>query len=191
MLTVALPLFVLTTVLAAWLEHLLQEHAGERALRLWSEHFFIPFTRALCLMLFIAVAYPALFSTHGVPALSTLMRDGERVPHWINGLFVCGLVAPALPVVSRIPGVTLPLQGCFGVALLFHWLCLELGSTASLLPQLEMLLALVALALIAALGARSLTRALNAEPLESLLRMWLQLPVLITYGAHLGHRLQP
>lgn len=112
----------------AWLHH--------NPLTVWlGEHVYLPLARATLLLLFIALAYPALYGLHEVPPLGAVLAGGEhRLSHLINLMFLLSLLLPLLPLIGTLPGVVLPLQGISAAGLLFHWLSTTQGVSAALLP---------------------------------------------------------
>lgn len=161
----------------------------------WVEHFLLPLGRVFSLMLFLFVAYPALFGARQAPPLGAILlgTDG-RLDDLINVLFFAGLLLPALPVLRRLPGLTLPLQGMAGTALLFTWLAQALGAThVRLLPDAGQWLLLAALAGLAAASARLLTITIE-EPVvrqdaHDLVLLWMQALPLLVYARMLGAQL--
>lgn len=179
----------------AWAEDRLHRRELVPLAVAWVEHFLLPLARVFALMLFLLVAYPALFGVGGAPPLSVILfGTAGRIDDLINVLFFAGLLLPALPVLRRLPGLTLPLQGMAGAALLFTWLAQGLGATqVRLLPDTGQALLLAALAALAAASARLLTITIE-EPVvrqdaHDLVLLWMQALPLLVYARMLGAQL--
>lgn len=195
MILAALLCFAVAGLALAWAEDRLHRRALTALATAWIEHFLLPLGRVFSLMLFLLVAYPALFGVRTAPPLgSILFGAAGRIDDLINVLFFAGLLLPSLPVLRRLPGLTLPLQGMAGTALLFTWLAQALGVTAvRLLPDPGQWLLLAVLAALAAAAARLLTIAIE-EPVvrqdaHDLVLLWLQALPLLVYARMLGAQL--
>lgn len=191
----ALLCFAVAGLALAWAEDRLHRLELEPLAAAWVEHFLLPLGRVFSLMLFLLVAYPALFGVRSAPSLGTLLfGTAGRIDHLINVLFFAGLLLPSLPVLRRLPGLTLPLQGMAGTALLFTWLAQALGAThVRLLPDAGQALLLAALAALAVASARLLTITIE-EPVvrqdaQDLILLWMQALPLLVYARMLGAQL--
>ena len=107
-----------------------------RGLPTWvAEHIYLPLARVFSLLLFIALAYPALFGLREAPSLIELLNGGEqRVSHLINLGFLLSLLLPLLPLLGRLPSLVLPIQSLLAAAMLFHWLAVARGVEVNLWP---------------------------------------------------------
>lgn len=195
MLWLATLVFAGLTLALALLETHWRHAANVELFRLWGDRFALPLLRVFCLMAFIGCAYPALFGLRDAPSLWSLLEAGHgRFDRSINLLFFAGLLLPALPLLRRVPGLVLPLQGCLGVALLFGWLASARGlAELRRWPDAGTLLMLAAVSGLAMACASLLSRGvqdpLGRQDIYDLLLIWLQLPVLILYGHWLGRQL--
>lgn len=195
MIALALALFAAASLLLLHAQTRLQQRPPRNTLlRYWSEHFALPLGRALCLMVFIAGAYPALFGARQhAPPLQALLAEG-RLGHWVNALFLSGLLLPMLPFVRWLPAMALPLQGGIGVAMLATWYAAATDTTAILMPPWSVVITLLLFAIAApliahALASRISRRTAGESSTADLLLLWLQLPILLAYGATVGRSL--
>ncbi len=135
-LLLALLIYAALSIALVWAAHRADAWLHHNALTAWlSEHVYLPLARAALLLLFIALAYPALYGLNEAPPLSTVMAGGEhRLSHLINLMFLLSLLLPLLPLIGTLPGVVLPLQGISAAALVFHWLDAGQGTAVSLFP---------------------------------------------------------
>lgn len=125
----ALLLYTLLVIALEFLTARLQHAVHEVTVTAWLlEHVGLPWTRVIALLVFIFLAYPALFGLREAPSLADLLlsRDG-RVSTLINTAFVLSLLLPLLPMAGNWKGIVLPLQAIAVSSLLFHWLTLNLG----------------------------------------------------------------
>lgn len=195
MILVALLCFGAAGLALAWAEDRLHRRGLAPLASAWVEHFLLPLGRVFALMVFLLVAYPALFGARQAPALHTILfGTAGRVDDLINVLFFAGLLLPSVPVLRRLPGLTLPLQGMAGTALLFTWLAQALGmSSVDLVPDAGQWLLLAVLAALAAAAARLLTITID-EPVvrqdaHDLVLLWMQALPLLVYARMLGSQL--
>jgi hypothetical protein len=196
MIGLGLLLFIVSTLLLAlWEQQLFASEWIAPGFEPWIEGFLLPLGRVFCLMLFVATSIPALFGDSGGPSFTRLLQvDGGRFNDLVNGLFFAGLFLPAIPLLRRLGGLILPLQGGVGVAMVFVWYCAAIGvERPSLWPVGGEWLRLIGASALAALFASALSllvqNALGRQQIYSLLLIWLQLPVLLIYGQLLGARL--
>lgn len=128
--------FGILNLLLAKREQLFLAHMAEHNITAWlAEHVYLPLARILSMLIFIGLAYPALFGLREAPDLHSLLTGGEhRVSHLINLGFLLSLLLPLLPVVGRLPGLVLPAQGLLAAAVLFNWLAQARGIEVSLWP---------------------------------------------------------
>lgn len=159
---------------------------------LWiAEHVALPMGRVICVLLFIALAYPAIYGLGAAPALADVLGVSGRLSAWANLLFLAALAIPLLPASERLREIILPLQGLLGLAMLASWL----GDTVGI-PEIPLLPSWATLSFSGACIALNLV----ARPwlyrqdwnhgriwASELLLLLMQLPVLVVYGAQLGH----
>lgn len=128
--------FGILNLLLAKREQLFLVHMAEHNITAWlAEHVYLPLARILSMLIFIGLAYPALFGLREAPDIQSLLTGGEhRVSHLINLGFLLSLLLPLLPVVGRLPSLVLPAQGLLAAAVLFNWLAQARGIEVSLWP---------------------------------------------------------
>lgn len=128
--------FGILNLLLAKREQLFLAHMAEHNITAWlAEHVYLPLARILSMLIFIGLAYPALFGLREAPDIQSLLTGGEhRVSHLINLGFLLSLLLPLLPVVGRLPSLVLPAQGLLAAAVLFNWLAQARGIEVSLWP---------------------------------------------------------
>ncbi len=134
--------------LEPFIEHWVERRFHDNPPALWlREHVGLPLLRAACVVLFVYLAYPALFGLREAPALSALLAAHDGGTSTVLGLaFLVALAAPVVPVLHRHPELVLPVQGMLATAFLFEWLTGYLHITAaSVWPGFDVLV-LVALA---------------------------------------------
>lgn len=127
---------------AMWFEYLgaRLHHRFQGPLEGWAiDGVFLALARTTAILMFVAIAYPAIFHLADGPSLNQLLNGGSmRVNHLLNITLLLTLLLPLIPAFSQRPDVILPLQFVFILALLFDWLGhhFEL-STWSLWPELS------------------------------------------------------
>lgn len=156
----------------------------------WLQHLGLPGARVACVMLFVALAWPALYGLAEAPGFSELMQRDGRLRDWFNGLFLSGLLLPLLPLSHRVSEFVLPLQGALAVALVFRWASIDrFGAPLPVWPDPATISFAAIWALINLGAARWLRRSDHAgrgEWIVETLLLWMQLPVLLVYGRQLG-----
>lgn len=200
----ALGLFVVLSMLVEVVGFRLLEAAAEVAVSHWLfEHVMIPLGRAMTLVLFILVAYPALFGLAFAPPLGELLAaDHLRLTTLLNIVFLLTLLLPLLPGIGRLPELVLPLQGIAGATLTFRWLAASLPARdIHYWPGINTVLGLLLLALVThwlAKGlshqlAQRLDQAFQIEGSDRLIYrsvvMMMQMPVILLYTLSLGRQL--
>lgn len=99
------------------------------------EHIYLPLARIVCILIFIALAYPALFGVQDAPSLGNLLGAGDRrTSTLINLSFLLSLLLPFVPLLGRLPSLVLPLQSLLASAMLFTWLAQARSVEVSLWP---------------------------------------------------------
>ncbi|MFA5530585.1 MAG: hypothetical protein WDA11_07950 [Thiohalomonadaceae bacterium] len=191
----ALLLYALTVLLCERVASRLAPHMAQHGLTDWLlEHVYVPLSRAACIVLFVAAAYPLLFGTVQAPWLFEVLGDGERrVSTLLNLAFIASLLLPLIPVLGDRLALVLPLQAIATSALLLHWTAASAGAHVSLWPGSDVVLVLLVLVALGEPLARAtarfwaMVRAEREEPwiAETALLM-LQVPVILTYTLHVG-----
>lgn len=158
-------------------------------------HVYLPLIRAAALLTFVFVAYPRIFGLQDAPSLAELLAGGHyRFDQIINLVLLVALLLPLIPLLNRISGITLALQGMCATAMLASWLASSAGSELTLLPGgwlgLRILAVLFAARLAAGLLAQHFSTPQGRNDLiHEALRMIAQLPVVILYARFLGAQL--
>jgi len=167
------------------------------------QHVLLPWSRVLALLVFLALAYPALFGLATAPPISDLLaaRDG-RMSTLINTAFVLSLLLPLTPLLGNIKGLVLPVQAIAMATLLFHWLTMALDvNTVSYWPGWLAAMAILVLTPVTqSLAQHSahwfgnhLNRINNREGFENLmydgLLLFFQIPAVLIYTLALGQQL--
>jgi hypothetical protein len=191
----AIFLFVLGSIGLLVLEERWHNHPSVSNFGAWlSEHLYIPLLRAALVLIFVTVAYPALFGLDNAPAIGSLLNKGHyRLDWWINGVVLVSLALPAIPGLGRIPGIVLTLQGIVASAMLFGWLAQDMGLQQYWLFPNWILLAKILLitgaaGLLSWMAGNYLQFARKRLVAESV-RLLAQMPALIIFGAALGRQL--
>lgn len=172
-----------------WLDQLVA-----RPLSHWMmEHIALPLARVFCVILFVGLAYPAVFFLKTAPPLSELLGQPGRFSDWLNALFLLGMTLPLLPGTDRVRELILPLQGALGLGMVFRWLAQAQGQAG--LPWWPSAstwgfagIWIGANLLIAAWVRRQGLEGRGQWFSETLLLL-MQLPVLVVYGHQLGQSL--
>ena len=166
------------------------------------DHIAMPLLRAGLILLFIALAYPAIFGLSGVPSLDELLgRDEKRFSYLLDLLFIVTLLFPLVPVIGEWEELILPLQGVAGAAMIFNWLTGATGKTGiHYWPGLGTLALMIVVALAThwlavvlshGLGER-LDKKFNVKHsgllLSRALVLVMQYPVIVIYSHALGQQ---
>ncbi len=194
MIVVGLVIFGVAGAALAWIEDRIHRHTHSALIAAWAEYFALPLGRSFALMILIGASYPDLFGTSAAPPLFELLSAHKGgLDRMITVLFLTGLALPSLPVLRRMPGLTLPLQGMAGVALLFSWLAGAMQIDATWIPGTAQLLLLVILSGLGVIAARLLALCVKEpvvrQDLHDLLLLWLQAPLILIYARMLGSQL--
>lgn len=163
-----------------------------------------PLLRALLIIVFILIAYPALFGLQSAPPWQALLAaEPGRWQSLLNWVFLASLLLPLLPVLGALQALILPLQGMLASALVFGWLAENRDlNEISLWPGTGTLLLILFAALLSHAAAKALARRLGpaldrrlnladegeALAFETVILLF-QLPVILLYGLALGRQL--
>ncbi len=189
-------LALLEPFIEVWTRHIFADNSPFE----WSwEHLITPLMRAGLVLLFIYLAYPALFGLQDAPSFAQLtMEDDARTSKLLGILYLVTLVAPMLPLFSRHPEFVLPLQGCLAAAFVFHWLCNYLHITSTtLLPSLPILGAMLVSSYVAHRIGRGLSHVFVGVNdytdrhylIEHVITLLAQIPVVVIYTSDLGRQI--
>lgn len=190
---------VLEPLLEYWVNRLLED---DGVFRWFWEHVLGPLARAIILVGFALLAYPALFGVREAPVIAELLAGGAlRMNTLIGILFICSLLLPLLTLFADRSLLLLPLQGIIATAVIFGWYTHDLGATsASLWPGLPVVLTLVAFVIAGHRLALALGRWIGSAVDErwntrggdrlvlSATEMLVQAPVILLYGYALGQQ---
>ncbi len=87
-----------------------------------AEHIYIPMLRVVSVLLFVTLAYPDIFGLDTPSTIGDIFVAGRgRFDDWLNAVLIVSFLLPAIPVVSRLPGIILTVQGVIACCLLFAW----------------------------------------------------------------------
>ena len=87
--------------------------------------------RAIVMVGFVLVAYPALFGLRQAPAIADLLAQGAlRLTNLINVAFVLSLLLPLLPLFRQQAGLVMIVQGIVATAMVFGWYADWLGAVS-------------------------------------------------------------
>lgn len=200
----AMGAYALLAATEPFLEQWIERACGDNPPALWFlEHLGLPFLRAACVIVFVYLAYPALFGLREAPALGALLAAHAGATSTLLGLaFLVALFAPVLPLLCRHPEFVLPIQGMLATALLFDWLTEWLHMTAvPPWPGTDVMLLAGGLAWAMHRLARHLGRVIGdtADAASGrsgydvlavhVVTMIAQLPVILVYGTGLAARI--
>ena len=180
------------------------DRALDEDILIWAwEHVGMPLLRAALMLIFILLAYPALFGLPEAPALGDLLtRDPLRVNYLLNLLFIITLLFPLIPALGEWDELVLPVQGIAASMLLFSWLAEAAGAgPVHYWPGWENAVIMLLLAMathwlavgVAAAAGEEVDRSLNVENAGELLAralvLFLQYPVIVVFCHGLGKQL--
>lgn len=167
------------------------------------DYFFAPLLRSTAIVLFIYLAYPALFGLQVAPTIEELMAiESAKTSSLLGIMFLIGLLLPVIPALNRHPEFVLPIQGAIAAAYVFSWLAHYLHiTTANIWPGFDMFVVMV---LCSYLGHRLASRIGGnlGQTLDSrfetdglttvtqyTVELLVQIPVILVYGYGLGRQL--
>jgi len=167
------------------------------------DHIAMPLAQAVLMVLFILLAYPAIFGIREAPAITSLLtQDDLRINYLINLLFIISLFFPLIPFIGGRYELVFPVQGMAACMMVFSWLAAGLSITGySYWPGWEVAAWCVVLAVIThSLGIQlaqsvghKLDEAFNVRDSGELsargLVLFMQSPVILIYSAGLGRQL--
>ena len=186
--------------LEKWLHDLLEDSPP---FCLGWDYFFAPLLRALAVVLFIYLAYPALFGLKVAPDIGELMAyENTSTSSLLGVMFLIGLLLPLVPALNRHPEFVLPIQGATATAYVFAWLTHYLHiTTAGIWPGIDVLFVMVVLSYLGhrlanwfghylgeKLDETFSTHGLKAVA-QHIVELLIQIPVILTYGYGLGYQL--
>ena len=180
----------------------LSRHLDDGASHWLLEHFYAPVLRAGALLVFLLLAYPALFGLAQAPPVGTLLAgDPGRASLLLGVIFVTSLLLPLINLPGLAPALVLPAQGLAGAALLFSWLAQAHGAApVSYWPSAPVVVAIVivalashrlaagVVALVGDLGVRRGVADADAVAHDAVLLI-LQVPAIVLYTGALGLQL--
>ncbi|MEQ8233762.1 MAG: hypothetical protein RLW61_05270 [Gammaproteobacteria bacterium] len=105
------------------LEHRVKSLAGAGPLPEVAWDWFLgPLWRALAIVAFVLLAYPATYGVRRAPDYAALVADGALgATALVNVTFLATLLLPLVPWLRRHGGVLLALQGTLATAMVFGW----------------------------------------------------------------------
>lgn len=171
------------------------EEAGERFVDrhpeqrpLWN-YLYQPGLRALFVVALVFGSYPAVFGLADAPPLGETLGQVENgFDKAFHLVLLLGFLLPAIPVIGRIPGLTIPLQAWGLLALLAEWTALAMGvDSPSLWPGVGTATSMLVLALLGHFGPRLMPARVRQRPgLAAFSALALQIPAIYAYGLALG-----
>jgi len=201
---VAIMLYALLAVTEPFLEAWLHDvFAGNAAFQWGWDQFFAPLLRAAMLIVFVYLAYPALFGLTSAPPIAELIAgDDVRFSNIAGVIFLVGFLASLIPGLGRNPEIILPVQGCLATGYVFYGLTGYLGvTTANLWPGIDVLLTMIIVSLFAHRLGRVAGKAFGDWLDGSLgtrgydlvivyaVELLAQIPVILLFGYGLGRQL--
>ncbi len=201
---IAVSVYAVLALVEPFLEAGLHRASADNPALQWSwDRFFSPLLRALALVMFVYLAYPALFGLRVAPSVLDLLTNNEvRLNAVVGNLFFAGFVASLIPGFSKHPEFILPLQGCLAAGYFFFWLTSYLGvTTASLWPGLDVLLAMLIVSYTGHrigghlgriiggwVDGRAVTRGYDQVAIH-VVELLAQIPVVVLFGYGLGRQI--
>lgn len=160
-----------------------------------TEYVLIPLAEVITILVFILVAYPALYGLPTAPGILTLLGRGEmRTADLVNSLFLLSLILPLIPLFNRLPGFVRLAQAMTATAMIFYWLAARHELTFSLLPGPVTLVLIVVWSWLAQRLVYRIAHQREGDRLTARVLYWhlisaLQLPSILLYAHDLGGRL--
>lgn len=186
--------------LESWLSRVFKDNPSFR----WRwEQFFAPLMRAAMLVVFVYLAYPALFGLTVAPTIGELLADDEvQTNNVIGVLIVGGFLVSLIPGLGRNSEIVLPIQGAMATAYVFHWLTNYIGvTTATFWPGVDILLTMIGVSFFAHRLSRFagtacgdwLDRTLATRGYDLVVvhtfELLAQIPVILLFGYGLGRQI--
>lgn len=187
-------------VLESWLHRVF---AHNRPFQWGWDQFFAPLLRALMLVVFVYLAFPAIFGLTSTPTIGELINgEAAHISNVLGLLFLIGFVASLVPGLGHKPEIVLPIQGCLACGYLFFSLTSYLGvTTATLWPGIDMFVTMLGVSYFASRLGRVVAKACG-DRLDNLLNtrgydlvivnaigLLAQVPVILLFGHGLGRQL--
>ncbi|MEQ8663464.1 MAG: hypothetical protein RLW62_21815 [Gammaproteobacteria bacterium] len=157
-------LLLLAGALELPVEQRVKAHASAPfVLQIAWDWFLRPLWRALAIVGFVLIAYPASYGVRHAPDLAALAADGALgATALLNVTFLATLVLPAIPWLRRHGGVVLALQGGLATAMVFGWYAAYIrASSVGYWPGLTPALVVMAVAVLGYQAAELIGRTLG------------------------------
>lgn len=191
----ALGIYAIGSGLLLYAEHRLTVATGADTLLAWlNQHVYIPVMRALVIMVFICLAYPTVLGLGDAPPLAALLHAG-RIDSILTAAFVISLALPVMPLLDRLPGTVLAVQGIIAVMMIAAWLGDQLGVPVALWVGWGTAGQVVGVLLLASLVGDSLvllcppnSRIRYAGLIREAVRIAAEIPAILLYGFALGRQ---
>jgi hypothetical protein len=201
---VAIMIFGIFAIVEPFVESWLQRiFIANRPFQWGWAHFFAPLLWAIMLVVFVYLAFPAIFGLTTAPTIIELLSgDQVTVSNTLGVLFLFGIFASQVPGFGARPEFVLPIQGCLACGYLFFALTSYLGvTTATLWPGIDVFLAMICVSYFAdrlgrtigIAGGNRLDAMLNTDGYDvvilNAIRLLAQIPVILSFGYGLGRQL--
>lgn len=167
------------------------------------DHIGMPLLRAGLVLLFIALAWPAIFGVSDAPTLGSLLAGNKmRFDYLLNVIFIVTLLFPLIPLIGEWEELILPVQGITATAMTFSWLAEATGRTnVHYWPGLMTVMLIIVIAVITHSLALTISYFIGeridkklhvsnaGELLARALVIFMQYPVVVIYSHALGRQL--
>lgn len=200
----AVLVYALLAITEPFLESWLHDRFKGNARFQWGwDQLFAPLIRAVMLVVFVYLAYPALFGLTVAPTIGELIAaDDDQINNVVGALLLIGFLASLIHGLGRSPEFVLPIQGSLATACAFHWLTTYLGvTTATFWPGIDILLTMILVSFFAHRLGRIAgktcgdwlddalrTRGYNLVIVHAF-ELLAQIPVVLLFGHGLGRQL--
>ena len=160
------------------------------------EHIYIPMLRVVSVLLFVTLAYPDIFGLDTPYTINEILVAGRgRFDDWLNAVLIVSFLLPVIPLVSRLPGIILTVQGIIACCVLFAWVAPMHGLENPVYWMgWSVFLRSILITVVAAGFGYLLHRVLENDPgkekvselVPEALRLAAQLPAITLYASALG-----
>ncbi len=187
----------ITTVTSFWLLAQAHEHPPSDWVVV---HVVSPVFRTISLIVAISLVFPVLFPQTSVGALWQMLSQNDHFSTLLNSLFFASLFMSLLPILGH-PLISMPLQACLGIAVVFDWAYKEQITQVSWLPDwtllLKLLLAMLVIFFVGHRSAVAISRYIDEtwhlsgsiQLVADAVYLPLLIPVMIIYGNWLTQQL--
>ena len=110
-------------------------------------HVISPVLRTMPLIVTISLVFPIIFPASSIGSLWQMLSQNDHFSTLLNSLFFASLFVSFLPLLGH-PLVSLPLQACLGIAVVFDWVYRDQLAQVNWLPDWLLLLKLLFIMLV-------------------------------------------